>query len=134
MQGVRDFAEHRISQRDLDSLYDAAVRDTIARFEATGSPVITDGEQSKSSFATYPLDGLDNLAGNGVAIPFADGHVRQLPRLTRGPFHYAKHADAFLDVAKKYAHVPVKQAVISASAMSLLYPQDGIDGYSREAF
>jgi len=31
----------------LDVLYDEAVRDTIARFEATGSPVITDGEQRK---------------------------------------------------------------------------------------
>ena len=29
----------------LDSLYDEAVRDTIERFEATGSPVITDGER-----------------------------------------------------------------------------------------
>jgi len=29
----------------LDPLYDAAIRDTISRFEATGSPVITDGEQ-----------------------------------------------------------------------------------------
>jgi 5-methyltetrahydropteroyltriglutamate--homocysteine methyltransferase len=28
----------------------------------------------------------------------------------------------------------VKQAVISASALSLLYPQSGIDEYSREAF
>ena len=31
----------------LDPLYDEAIRDTIARFEATGSPVITDGEQRK---------------------------------------------------------------------------------------
>jgi 5-methyltetrahydropteroyltriglutamate--homocysteine methyltransferase len=30
--------------------------------------------------------------------------------------------------------VPVKQAVIAASALSLLYPQDGIDGYPQEAF
>ena len=30
--------------------------------------------------------------------------------------------------------MPVKQAVIAASALSLLYPQDGIDGYSRDAF
>jgi len=30
--------------------------------------------------------------------------------------------------------VPVKQAVITASALSLLYPQDGIRGYPREAF
>ena len=28
-------------------------------FEATGSPVITDGEQTKPSFATYPLSGLE---------------------------------------------------------------------------
>ncbi len=34
----------------------------------------------------------------------------------------------------RYAHVPVKQAVIAASALSLIYPQDGIDGYPREAF
>jgi 5-methyltetrahydropteroyltriglutamate--homocysteine methyltransferase len=31
----------------LEPLYEAAIRDTIARFEATGSPVITDGEQRK---------------------------------------------------------------------------------------
>ncbi len=30
--------------------------------------------------------------------------------------------------------MPLKQAVIAPSALSLLYPQDGIDGYSREAF
>jgi 5-methyltetrahydropteroyltriglutamate--homocysteine methyltransferase len=28
----------------VDLLYDAAIRDTIERFEATGSPVVTDGE------------------------------------------------------------------------------------------
>ena len=31
----------------LDPLYEQATRDTIARFAATGSPVITDGEQRK---------------------------------------------------------------------------------------
>ncbi len=31
----------------LDSLYEDAIRDTIERFETTGSPVITDGEQRK---------------------------------------------------------------------------------------
>ena len=69
---------------ELEALYADAVRDTIVRFEATGSPVITDGEQRKPSFATYPIDGLE-LAPDGVVIPFADGHTRQLPRLTRGP-------------------------------------------------
>ena len=42
------------------------MRETIAQFEATGSPVVTDGEQSKPSFATYPLAGLAGLAPDGV--------------------------------------------------------------------
>jgi 5-methyltetrahydropteroyltriglutamate--homocysteine methyltransferase len=41
------------------------VRDTIEKFEATGSPVITDGEQTKPSFATYPIHGLSNLNPSG---------------------------------------------------------------------
>jgi len=111
-----------------------ALADTIARFEDTGSPVITDGEQTKPSFATYPLSGLGNLASDGVVIPFADGHTRQLPRLTTGPFRYGLHAVTYLKAAQRHAHRPLKQAVISASALSLLYPQRGIDGYSRETF
>ena len=86
LEGIQEFGAGRISQQDLDSLYDAAVLDTIQRFEATGSPVISDGEQRKGSFATYPVEGLQNLAPDGVAIPFADGHVRRLPLLTAGPF------------------------------------------------
>ena len=115
-------------------LAEEAVRETIEQLEATGSPVITDGEQAKPSFATYPLAGLEALAPDGVVIPFADGHTRQLPRLTAGPFRYAQHADGYLELALRHAHVPVKQAVIAASALSLLYPQDGIHGYPREAF
>ena len=118
----------------LDELYERALRDTIEQLEATGSPVITDGEQGKLSFATYPLAGLAGLAPDGVVIPFADGHTRQLPRLTAGPFRYAQHADGYLELALRYANVPVKQAVIAASALSLLYPADGIDGYPREVF
>ena len=123
-----------IQPDQLEALYADAVRDTIARFEATGSPVITDGEQRKPSFATYPIHGLDGLAPDGVVIPFEDGHTRQLPRLTRGPFRYQVYADAYLAEAQRYATRPVKQAVISASAISLLYPQEGIDGYTREEF
>ena len=112
----------------------AALRDTIALFERTGSPIITDGEQTKPSFATYPLSGLGNLAADGVMIPFADGHTRQLPRLTAGPFHYGVHAVTYLKAAQKYARRPLKQAVISASALSLLYPQGGLPGYPQEVF
>lgn len=119
----------------LDQLYDSAIRDTIARFEATGSPVITDGEQRKyHNFWTYCVHGLANTAPDGFKIPFAAGHTRRMPRLTSGPFRYRRYADSFLDVALKYARVPVKQAVISPSALSLMYPAEGIAGYTREQF
>jgi 5-methyltetrahydropteroyltriglutamate--homocysteine methyltransferase len=134
LEGLQGFATGRVSEGRLASLFDEAVRATIEKFEATGSPVITDGEQSKPSFATYPIHGLETLAPDGVVIPFADGHHRQLPRLTAAPFRYQVHADQYLEAAQRYAHVPVKQAVISASALSLLYPPDGIEGYSRNAF
>lgn len=127
-------AAGRMSQKEIQSLYDNAIRDTIKRFEATGSPVITDGEQSKPSFATYPIHGLGTLAPDGVTIPFADGHTRQLPRLTAGPFRYRTYAASYLKEAKQHTRLPVKQAVISASALSLLYPPQGIAGYSQEAF
>ena len=134
IDGMGAFAAGELSRDELRSLQDEALRDTIERFEATGSPVISDGEQTKASFVTYPLEGLENLAPDGAVIPFADGHTRQLPRFTSGPFRFGVHADAYLEAAKRYAHVPVKQAVIAASALGLMYPQDGIDGYPREAF
>jgi 5-methyltetrahydropteroyltriglutamate--homocysteine methyltransferase len=119
----------------LEPLYEEAVRDTIERFEATGSPVITDGEQRKyHNFWTYAVDGLPNTAPDGFTIPFSAGHARRMPRLTRGPFRYRRPADTYLDVALRYARVPVKQAVISPSALSLMYPVTRIEGYSREQF
>jgi 5-methyltetrahydropteroyltriglutamate--homocysteine methyltransferase len=131
---IAAFQAGEIKRDVLDDAYANALRDTIDRFEQTGSPIITDGEQTKPSFATYPLSGLDHLAPDGVVIPFSDGHIRQLPRLTAGPFRYGVHAAAFLNVAKSYTKTPVKQAVISASALSLLYPSAGIPHYPREEF
>ena len=119
----------------LEKLYDDAVRDTVAQFEATGSPLITDGEQRKyHNFWTYSVEGLANTAPDGFSIPFAAGHTRRMPRLTAGPFRYRRYADRFVEHAQRYARVPVKQAVISPSALSLMYPEDGIPGYAREAF
>jgi 5-methyltetrahydropteroyltriglutamate--homocysteine methyltransferase len=119
----------------LDPLFDAAIRDTIACFEATGSPVISDGEQRKyHNFWDYCVHGLPNMAPDGFKIPFAAGHTRRMPRLTAAPFRYKEHADSYLAVAQRYASAPVKQAVISPSALSLLYPLEGIAGYSRERF
>jgi 5-methyltetrahydropteroyltriglutamate--homocysteine methyltransferase len=119
----------------LEPLYEAAVRDTISKFEATGSPVITDGEQRKyHNFWTYSVHGLCNTTPDGFKIPFSAGHVRRMPRLVGKSFHYHRYADEYLVYALRHAHVPVKQAVISPSALSLLYPADGIPDYSREEF
>src|ERR1700691_1570109 len=119
----------------LDPLYEEAIRDTIECFEATGSPVITDGEQRKfHNFWTYCVHGMSNTSPDGFRIPFTGGHTRRMPRLTAGPFRYMRYADEYLDMALRYAHVPVKQAVISPSALSLMYPPEGITGYPRARF
>jgi 5-methyltetrahydropteroyltriglutamate--homocysteine methyltransferase len=49
-------------------------------------------------------------------------------------FRYSTNADSYLAAAGKFTQRPLKQAVISASALSLLYPAEGIPGYSREQF
>ncbi len=74
------------------------------------------------------------LSADGVVITFADGHQRQLPCLTSGPFRYQEHAEQYVRAARQCTNIPVKQAVIAPSALSLLYPASGIDGYSREKF
>lgn len=134
VERVQAYGEGRATPQELEAEYAAAVRDTVRLFEQTGSPVVSDGEQRKPSFATYPVHGAGNLAPDGVVIPFADGHTRQLPRLTGGPFRYVSRAGSYLSEAKGLTKLPVKQAVISASALSLLYPQQGLAGYPRERF
>src|SRR5947207_15662941 len=84
--GMQQFAAGRLSRDQLARLQDEGVRDTIKRFEATESAVVSEGEQSKPSFATYPIHGLASLAPAGVTIPFADGPTRRVPRPTAGPF------------------------------------------------
>lgn len=134
LAGLAALAAGTIEPADLAALTDRAVAETVARFEELGSPVVTDGEQGKPSFATYPLTGFDALAPDGAVIPFADGHTRQLPRLTGGPFRFGTYATEFLDKARAHARRPVKQAVIAPSALSLLYPADGVPDYPRERF
>jgi 5-methyltetrahydropteroyltriglutamate--homocysteine methyltransferase len=119
----------------LEPMYAAAIADTVKRFEETGSPVITDGEQRKyHNFWTYSVHGLANTAPEGFKIPFAAGHVRRMPRLTEGPFRYKVYGDQYLRAARKLTNVPLKQAVISPSALSLMYPSEDIRGYSRQEF
>ena len=142
-EAIADYDAGKITKNDLKIVQDEACQDSIQRMEATGSTYVSDGEQRVSSFATYPLadtlagTGLaDNLAGDGQYFAiFTDGHHRQLPRLTGGPFKYKTYASEFVEEAKKMATKPIKQAVIAPSMLYLLYPLDGeIEGYTREQF
>jgi methionine synthase II (cobalamin-independent) len=137
------YDEGRLDRAELEAEQDAAVKDSIARGEATGSPIVSDGEQRWSSFATYPI--TDTLAGTGLAdnlapggqyfAIFADGHSRQLPKLTGGPFKYKTYAADTLKKSIKFATKPMKQAVIAPSMLALLYPlKDEVPGYPREQF
>jgi methionine synthase II (cobalamin-independent) len=132
------------SRAELEAEQDAAIRDSIDRGQATGEPIISDGEQRWSSFATYAI--TDTLAGTGLADQlagdggqyfaiFADGHRRQLPRLTGGPFRYKTYAADSLAKSIPLASTPMKQAVIAPSMLALLYPLDAeLPDYSREQF
>ncbi len=131
---VNAAAAGQMSSAELETQFEDAVGDTLRRFEQTGSSVVTDGEMRKQSFATYPVDGLANIRPGGVTIPFEDGHTRQLPLITGGPFHYATKASAYLDAARPLTKAQLKQAVISASAVSLMYPSDGLPDYPRDEF
>ena len=142
-QAYADHDDGGITWEQLVAAQDEAAADSIRRLEQTGEPVVTDGEQRESSFATYPLThtlagtGLaPNLAGDGQFFAiFDDGHHRQLPRLTAGPFRYQTYASEFVAKNVKIAKHPVKQAVIAPSMLMLLYPLDeAIPGYSRDQF
>jgi methionine synthase II (cobalamin-independent) len=139
-----DYDAGSITREQLEAEQDEAVKDSISRGEATGAPIISDGEQRWSSFATYAI--TDTLAGTGLAdhlaptggqyfAIFADGHHRQLPRLTGGPFRYKTHAADTLAKSITFATKAMKQAVIAPSMLALLYPlEEEVPGYSREKF
>jgi 5-methyltetrahydropteroyltriglutamate--homocysteine methyltransferase len=134
LKAIKDHESGKVSAATLERAYDAATEDTIRRFEGTGSPIITDGEQRKPSFATYPVTGGRNITSGGLVVTFSDLHTRILPRLTAGPFRYQHHAAEYVRKAKGYTDRPIKQAVISASLLSTLYPKEPMPGYSRDAF
>jgi methionine synthase II (cobalamin-independent) len=142
-EGYQKLDDGEITWEELQALQDEAAEDSIKRLEETGEPLVTDGEQRESSFATYPITdtlagtGLaDNLAGDGQFFAiFDDGHHRQLPRLTGGPFRYKTFASEFVEKNKAIATHDVKQAVIAPSMLMLLYPlEEEIEGYPREQF
>jgi methionine synthase II (cobalamin-independent) len=142
-EAYADYDDGKIGWEQLQAEQDKAAEDSIRRLEEVGEPIVTDGEQRESSFATYPITdtlagtGLaDNLAGDGQYFAiFDDGHHRQLPRLTGGPFRYKTFAAEFVQKNKAIATHPVKQAVIAPSMLMLLHPLEGeIPDYPREQF
>jgi methionine synthase II (cobalamin-independent) len=64
-QAFADYDEGKITFEQLQAEQDAAAEDSISGLEQTGEPIVTDGEQRESSFATYPI--TDTLAGTGLA-------------------------------------------------------------------
>ncbi|CAF0824243.1 unnamed protein product [Rotaria sp. Silwood1] len=134
----RDYRDGTINRDRLNDEYKRAIQFTIEEMEATGSPVVTDGEQTKPSFLTYPISAILNeyytFTSDCFSIQFADGHQRIVPRLMKAPFRYAVYAHSYIDAAKQFTQLPIKQAVITPSALSMLYPKSGIEGYSHEQF
>ncbi|CAF0872831.1 unnamed protein product [Adineta steineri] len=135
---LRSYRYGRMGRERLNDFYTRAVQTTIEELEATGSKIITDGEQTKPSFLIYPIfdlvDESYSFSSDCFSLKFADGHQRALPRLVKAPFRYAKYAHTYIDTAKKFTGLPIKQAVISPSALSMVYPVATIKGYSHDQF
>ncbi|KAM9956092.1 hypothetical protein ACTFIW_005948 [Dictyostelium discoideum] len=147
IQSINDFRKNIIDYPTLENKCNCEIRKTILESIESKQNVVTDGEQSKISFIGYPLfksnqvdgDGhVDMEKKNGVCIPFKDGHTRNIPLLNGKnlPFKYAKYAGDFVKEARRFlpGGVKYKQAVISPSAISLIYPPYGIDDYPRDSF
>ena len=64
-QAYAQYDAGEITREQLETEQDRAVKDSIEHQEQTGTPIISDGEQRWSSFATYAI--TDTLAGTGLA-------------------------------------------------------------------
>lgn len=130
---VLDAEIGQASGEELLAEQDAAVRDTIERLARTGSPIISDGEQRRQSFSSYPL-GTDEVEAGPVFAVFADGHHRVVPSLAQGPFRFRAWAADDVRAARQLTTLPLKQAVVSPSMLSLMVPPEGLGDYSRAEF
>ena len=132
-RAVLDAEIGAIPASELAAEQERAVRDTLDRLRATGSPIVSDGEQRRQSFASYPISGGQVEAGPVFAV-FADGHHRVIPSLAAAPFRFLAWAADDVAAARGLTELPLKQAVISPSMLSLMVPESGLPGYSREEF
>ena len=134
-RAVLDAEAGLVDAETLQGEQDRAVRDTLARFAETGSPLVSDGEQRRQSFASYPLGtSFDDVGEGPVFAVFADGHHRVIPSLARGPFRFRSWAADDVAAARSLTRLPLKQAVVSPSMLSLMVPATGLGEYSREEF
>ncbi|KAN0023256.1 hypothetical protein ACTFIU_011423 [Dictyostelium citrinum] len=147
IDSINNFRNKVIDCSTLEKKCNCAVQKTIEELIQSNQNVVTDGEQSKISFIGYPLFQSNQVDGDGhvgmdrkdgVCIPFEDGHTRLIPFLNGKnlPFKYARYAGDFVKEAKPFVPegVKYKQAVISPSAMSLIYPSYGISDYPKVEF
>ncbi|KAM9988520.1 hypothetical protein ACTFIZ_012274 [Dictyostelium cf. discoideum] len=147
IQSINDFRKNIIDCPTLEKKCSCEIKKTIQELIESKQNVVTDGEQSKISFIGYPLfnsnqvdgDGhVDMEKNNGVRISFNDGHTRNIPLLNGKnlPFKYARYAGDFVNEAIPLVPqgVKYKQAVISPSAISLIYPPFGIEDYPKQDF
>ncbi len=124
-EGMAAAAGGRLGQADLEALFDDAVRDTLRRFEETGS---TGRDRRRAAQAE-----LRDVPGRRPREPGArrrDDPVRGRPCATAARAHLGgrsatrRRRSRTSTRARPYTSAELKQAVISASAISLMYPAE----------
>ena len=126
---IKAVADGKIADPNLDPLYEAAVKDTIERFEATGSPVITDGEQRKfQNFWTYSVHGLANTA------PLLPGNVGVYQGAALGALAIAGYSGSHAVAASLMTPLVVTLATLTAALVGLALYGNRVPQLSRAAF
>src|SRR6266545_7243214 len=70
-----------VDQAGLEARADGAVREIVERQRAAGIDVVSDGEMSKPSYATYVKDRLSGFGGESHPLTYQD--VADFPELNR---------------------------------------------------
>lgn len=136
-RAVLDLDSGILQPRDVAEEQDRAVRDTLVRMAETGSPILSDGEQRRESFSSYPLgtgEDSDGVSEGPVFAVFADGHHRVIPSISETPFRFRAWAADDVAFARTLTELPLKQAVVSPSMLSLSVPAEGLGDYTRAEF
>lgn len=136
INAYKSFKNGLLSYNDLCNIAESETIEVMRDLEALGCDVISDGEQRKfDGFAHYCLHNSCRYDSEGLLVDFSDGHSRVFaPHLKVAPFKYEHTADEFLQFALEHSNVPVKQAVISPSMLSLVYSNKGLEQYSHQQF